>query len=207
MRKRLWAFLICLALWPGVAHAAWWGFLQELSGPGPFWGLGDSVRVLCVRDTSPGSEITTCLRGTDPDTIRQVVNVQYGVQWSGGERFGDVAGDADRVFAFRLEPTYHFRVHPALDIGPGVGLLRLSGSGFAPLYRLSVTPISLAFTPGRLDGGTSTRSGLVRIRFDELYLPVGFSGADFGNAVTTYATSHEWLSSVTVDIDLWGLHR
>ncbi len=207
MRMRLWAFLICLAMWPGVANAAWWGFLQELSGPGPFWGVGDSVRVFCVRETPSGSVIATCLRGREPGEIRQIVNLQYGVQWSSGERFGDVTGDAGRVFAFRLEPTYQVRVHPSLDVGPGVGLLRLSGSGFDPLCRLSVTPISITFTPGRVSGGTSARSGLVRIRFDELYLPTGFSGADFGNTVTSYATSHEWLSSVTVDIDLWGLHH
>jgi hypothetical protein len=205
MRRQLCLFVVAAVLWPGVAHASFWGYLQELSGPGGFWGPDVTVRLACVTNAGIG---VTCLQDRSPDQYRHILNLRAALQWSADEeRFGDVTGDRGRVWVFRLEPTYQYRFHPALDAGAGVGVARFSGARFDPIYRLSMTPVSLMFTPGAMGGSTSRAARLLRIRFDELYLPKGFSGADFGNTATTFHTDHEWLTSVTVMLDLFEAFR
>jgi hypothetical protein len=208
MRGRRWtrcALMACVILWPGVAHASFWGYLQELSGPGPFWGPDVTVRLACVTD----SGIVTCLQDDMPERTHHILNMDVALQWSAGdeERFDDVTGDKGRVWVFRLAPTYQYRVHPALDAGAGVGFARFSGVGFDPINRFTITPVSVTFTPGALDGSTGWAARLFRIRFDELYLPKGFTGADFGNSATSFHTDREWLSSVTLIFDLFEAFR
>ena len=55
MMKRVCAVLFCCAVVqltvPTRAYA-WWDFLEEFSGPGPFWGPDFDARVACLVDTS-----------------------------------------------------------------------------------------------------------------------------------------------------------
>src|SRR3954468_2909780 len=72
--RRVVVLLALLTLWPSAAFAAkgWWGWLEELSGPGPFPGPGGAAPVFCMKE----SEHVGCWRGVDPaPNLRLLVGV------------------------------------------------------------------------------------------------------------------------------------
>lgn len=65
--------LLSLA-WPSPAHA-WWEFLEELSGPGPFRGWDIQARVLCLVRT-PDIDPTTKMQRVDPVTNEKLYKTE-----------------------------------------------------------------------------------------------------------------------------------
>jgi hypothetical protein len=65
--------LLSLVL-PAPAHA-WWEFLEELSGPGPFWGWDIQARVLCLVRT-PDIDPKTGLQKEDPVTKEKLFKTE-----------------------------------------------------------------------------------------------------------------------------------
>lgn len=120
-RRRSLLMMTAVLLWPSDAHAArgFWGWLEELSGPGPFRGETISLTVACVLDETNG--VQRC--PTKPSKIRRTVVVRIGVFDSDdGPRFNDLpATDIEnqgRVRLWSVTGLYLFRVHRSLDIGP-----------------------------------------------------------------------------------------
>ena len=214
MRIRTLMLLGAFALWPSVASAQWgWlEFLEELSGPGPFKGYTVGLRLVCTRADDRGTLSTSawglCLSDNDP-RFRQLVELRGAYLWTGeGDRprFEDAPADKRAVKAFRLESTAAVRLSPMLDIGAGVGFVRFWGEGFDPLWRPSLIPISVTFTPFAIgvnpNAAGSALKRAFKIRLEEKYFPIGFTGADFGHPESSYTTDGDWVFSAGLVVDV-----
>jgi hypothetical protein len=128
-----------------------------------------------------------------------------------GPRFKDLpATDPDnqgRVSAFPVSGLFLFRLHRSVDVGAGAGFLRVSGKGFDPLYRLSLTPISASVTPLALNCAWQEKrwAYIIRAEFETSYIRGGFKGTDFNNTRTSFKSGPEVLTRVGFAIDAGAL--
>ena len=223
---RLLVFVLAAALCPAVAQANIWSWLEELSGPGPFHGGVIWVPVAC-RDKGPENDqplqwhpclvrVTTRaeeqIRSTKPLPVPLIFAVKAGwLRSDPGPRFKDLpATDPDnqgRVSVVPVSGLFLFRVHRALDLGGGAGLLRVSGEGFDPLYRMSLIPLSgsitpLAFNPEWQDHRWAY---ILRAEIETSYYFKGFKGTDFNNTRTSFKSGPEFLTRVGFVIDAGAL--
>jgi hypothetical protein len=219
-RARLLLVFIAVLLWPTHAHAArgFWGWLEELSGPGPFKGGGVSLPVLCV--DSKTNEVAWCGKkkladSTDKDMADQkqdnvaglpaTVMLNLGVFNSDADRprFSDLdaaaANNQGRVRLWSVTGLYVVRMG-ALDIGAGGGVWLLSGDGFDLIKKLALTPISATFSPVALKRPRS-RFARLRLEFETTYIPQGFNGTDFGNSETRFNSGLELVNRIGIVVD------
>jgi hypothetical protein len=213
-RARLLLIMTAFLLWPSHAHAAlgFWGWLEELSGPGPFKGGGIIQPVACLDPET--HRLKWCWRTGKEDDVSRIprtLMVSFGVFNSvGGPRFNDLPEtDADNQGKVRLLSVtglYMFRLHRSLDIGPGVGFLRLSGERFDPFYKLVLTPMNASFAPFVLIS-KSRYARILRLELDSLFVPQGFKGADFRNSRTTFDSGPELINRAGVVLDFGALIR
>lgn len=210
-------FLIIVALiglCPTDAHASIWAWLERLSGPGPFRGDGPvlSVPIACVRDD--GLRVPDCWSVSDRH-IRQVFAVRFASFTSedGAVRFKDLSADdpnnAAAVHLKAVSALYLFRVHPAIDMGPGIGFMRLSGEGFDAFNRITLIPASVSFSPFAFVPAWAYRryAHLLRFEIDTSFVPQGFKGSDFGNPRTSFDSGPEFLTRAAFVVDLSVLIR
>ncbi len=213
---RLLIIVALAGLCPATAHAgarSFWAWLEELSGPGPFRGDGPvlSVPIGCVRDD--GARVKDCWSKTTH--IRQLFAVRFASFTSeeGAVRFKDLpAEDTDNTAPVHLKAVsflYLFRVHPAIDMGSGIGFMHLSGSGFDGFNKLTITPASVSVSPFALVSAWSDNrfAYLVRVEVDTSFVPQGFKGSDFGNTRTSFDSGPEFLTRAAFVIDLSVLIR
>jgi hypothetical protein len=195
-------------LWPSGAHAAsFWGWLEELSGPGPFKGWLFSTPLACQQD----DEWTYCGPGKlrrDSKETRRRVELKFAVLESDEhQRFQDlprdVEGNAGHVYAVPITVVYAFQLHRTIDAGPGVGFMRFSGKGFKPLYRLALTPVSASIRPllARRRWTENRWARVVRFEIDTAFVATGFDGADFGNSQTSFRSGPEFLTKLGFVLD------
>lgn len=199
--------MTAILLWPSPAHAArsFWGWLEELSGPGPFKGGGYSQAVACL---NAEKRLDWCWRPKEPkdgSEIPQTLMVSIGVFNSDdGPRFNDLPEtDADnrgKVRLWSVTALYLFRLG-ALDIGPGAGFMRLSGAGFDPFYKLVLTPLNASFAPFAVTS-KSRRARFLRLELDQSFVPQGFTGTDFNNPRTRFDSGPEFITRAAIVVDL-----
>jgi hypothetical protein len=208
-RTRLLLMMIALLLWPAQAYAArgFWGWLEELSGPGPFTGKGFSQAIACVGGNP--DRVTWCKDTRDKKDvpgIPQTILISTGWFASDGPRFSDLpATDPDnlgKVRLWSLNGLYLFRPHRSLDIGPGVGFVRLSGAGFDPFYKPVLTPMHASFSPFTLIWPSSKIARIPRVDFELAFFPKGFNGKDdFNNRNTTFDSGPEVIKRLGIVFD------
>jgi hypothetical protein len=211
-RTRLVLMMTVVLLWPSPAHAAmgFWGWLEELSGPGPFRGEAISLTVACVEGKT--NQLQRCLPIRKNDrisSIRRTLVVRIGVFDSdAGPRFNDLPEtDEDnqgKVRLWAVTGLYLFRLHRSLDIGPGAGFVRLSGARFDPFYKLVLTPLNASFTPFALKEKwkDSPYARLLRLELDNSFVPQGFKGTDFKNSTTKFDSGPEFITRAVVVLDV-----
>jgi hypothetical protein len=159
MQKMRLLFLIgLLALSPSPAEASgWWGWLEELSGPGPFKGtppLDLSLTVFCGRaagENTKRGDMRWCLRPgnlkknpfenlwTPPESdksnsskITRGIDLRYFRLASDADKSlfpADSPADKRAVSVNIVEVLYFLRPYPALDVGVGAGWIHFSGDG------------------------------------------------------------------------------
>jgi hypothetical protein len=216
-RARLWLVTAAFVLWPGVASAQfmWWEWMESLSGPGPFLGIGVGVRVACA--DGPGFTAPWTSRSSrecfndNVEQRRQTVEVRASFFSTGeGKRPRLIVAPADtrEVRALKVEALTALRVAPFLDLGAGGGFIRFTGEGFDPVLRASIIPFSATFTPLAIRGATHPLRRLIKIRIEEMYIPFGFRGVDWGNTTVSplsYSTDGNWVFSggLIVDFGNW----
>jgi hypothetical protein len=211
-RLRLPMLIAAFMLVPQLAHAGWIDWLNRLSGPGPFTGIGEDFDLYCF--DANGNRFPLC-QGVvlfRPDTarninsvedLRHVLSARTEFFWStGDERFQDVAAgpfhDAG-VRAWRITGLYQYRFGPDVQAGFGLGFMKFSGDGFDSFYRPTFTPVSVTIG---LFGRFNPKLKPVQLIFDETYITQGFTGLDFGNNVTSFNThGGEWKSSLKIAYD------
>jgi hypothetical protein len=222
--RRVVVLLGVLLLWPNAAFAAkgWWGWLEELSGPGPFRGYVVSFPVLCVRD----GELIPCYKELPPNSTaedaakfrpKRMIYVSVGSLGSDNHlRFKDLPDTPENrreVNVLQVSGLYMFRLHPAVDVGAGAGTMRLSGMShddFDPIWRFTLVPATVAVRPFALVNQWKDNrwAGLVRGELETSFVTQGFTAEEFGAPASTFKTGPEFLTRAAVVIDLgvfvWG---
>jgi hypothetical protein len=202
---RLLLLVVLVAFCPARAYAleGWWDWLDALSGPGPYVGVGAIGHSFCVPGM-PRPANTNCFReNSDRDQrFRQVIDVRTGWMTDvGDQRFQDDPRDLGTANVWSLEGIYLFRLSGSfqIDVGPGVGLMRFSGKdrsgegSFDAIYRFTIIPVSFSFAPL-----APKDVDWLRLRLDSIYVPDGFSGNQFGNTETSFSSGGEFLTRLAV---------
>lgn len=215
MRKaQLFVLVALVVLWPSSAYAerSFWGWLEELSGPGPFRGTDIPITLLC----DYGKGLGNCWRVHKEETVKRTLSFKIGRFTSDDKdpRFKDLpATDTDNRGTVTVVPVtvlYLFRQGP-LDLGPGAGLWRVSGDGFPAFYKLALTPISASFSPFALiknearKGDTVRWAHVLRFELDTTFVPQGFKGSDFKNTRTKFDSGPEFLTRGVIVIDVGAI--
>jgi hypothetical protein len=215
---QLFILVALVALWPSPAFAAkgFWGWLEEMSGPGPFTGAGISAPVACVRDD--GGRMRDCYSRIDPH-IRETIVVSVAWMTSGeGPRFKDLdPTDPDNRGKVRVVPitgAYMLRPVRAVDVGAGAGVLHGSGDGPTDdtdftFNKLLLVPVSAALSPFALRPAWQRKrwAYVLRLEVDTWFVPQGFKGSDFKNTRTTFDSGAEFLTRTAVVVDVGALLR
>jgi hypothetical protein len=216
---RVLVLMMCVAGWPATAHAArgWWGWLEDLSGPGPFNGPmytwvakcwdHDGSQVAC---RSHKTEATL----TKAEKIRRTAELSFGALSSGNEaRFKefrntpqDDAANRERVIAVPVNLNVMFRPFPWLEAGPGIGLLFFGGHNVRADPRVlilgSVHSKFLRLNPG---WENSKLARVIAINVQGNFITHGFTAGDFGSTTATFKSKPEfkWSCGFVIDFREW----
>jgi hypothetical protein len=203
-------------LWPATAHAArgWWGWLEELSGPGHFDGPVFSLELKCWK----GNEPTPCNRWKRPDAATErnlrfdrYLEITVGALTSHGRpRFKDFVGTAkdteanrEPVYAYPLTAEFMFRPHRSLDLGPGVGVLLFRGKDVDANARFVVIPVNLSWKPFLTKNSwhPNTIGRALSLDVQTTVITKGFTGGDFGDATSSFRSGREmrFLAGISFD--------
>lgn len=179
--RRVTVTALCAAFFlfmrPAPAHA-WFDWIDQLSGPGPFQGLDFQWRVACIADPNVQSTAdrkdpgTSSLRSLDSfDGGAKVVAGIFGAGCLGQHKVHPVAslnfrvarlwsmnnnlqyaggGEGPTVNMWQFEPSFSTFVDDAkvVELTVGMGTSVLSGDGFNSMTRLYFRPVMLTITPG-----------------------------------------------------------
>lgn len=223
--KRFHGILYMLAcsvlLHPGTAYAQGGGrgWLERLSGPGPFEGGSYELRVVCFFEDSKDelSDLkwlwqTTFVEGEpQPRSCWRDTNsklkayVLVGTDWftSQENHLLPPGTDADfsEVRLRTLRPAFMLRLHSTLDAGVGFGLNWFSGDAFDSFFRASFQPIRVVWTP-LAAFGNKPWTRVLRVPVDATVFGGTFTNEDFGARGSDFSERGEWLWSTGVIIDI-----
>ena len=225
------ALLLLLAVLaaPRDSHA-FFGWIERLSGPGPFtWAAQFPFDRLACVVTAPDTGATFVHtfvmprgdgRGTagrdstaaeqcrrdNPTTIKLFFSADVGVGASDQNiLFPDAENDDHRVRLLGFRALGFYRVTPFLDLGAGVGVNRFSGRDFNRFYRMSV-PLRARIVPAGLAGDGDTRWRAIYVSLQTDYFPSTFTSEDFG-APGDWRESREFVNSYFLGVDVLRLVR
>jgi hypothetical protein len=192
------AFFALAVLAVPAPALAWWDFLEELSGPGHFWGLDLQFRVFCLtrdeqtkeRKLEPNSGVVIVL-GTcklpDNKVRRAAIDVGTMVAWTGHDP--EFAG-GDRIWLTTFGSAFSYNVFNAnpsrdfLDVAAGGGGYVFASKGmpesFAGYY---LEPVRFEIHP-TTSFNRRTKDDLLPkfipvLRFGWLLFPSGFDTTKF----------------------------
>jgi hypothetical protein len=154
MIRRTLLLLLAIVLGAPADRAEAWGWLEKLSGPGPFVARPlprINAPIFCFeRDWTP--HLLTCEgSGTDADEVAGHFNVEIS-RWVSLENalFGGRADDEEfEVRILQVAPNFMLRVHPVVDVGVGIGFERFSGPAFETFRRAALQPLRVSISPVR----------------------------------------------------------
>ena len=216
-----------LALWGG-------GWLERLSGPGPFWGNVFDLRLLCVAgpdakdqtsSTDPplGKKLTYALSDRAwltgagcymlaPDDKRVEIGVDLALLKSSANvlDYGNHPGlsEADRDVGLRtFAVTADFRVNRIVDVGAAIGRasFRSSQGNLFPSFSRTVTqPLRLTVRPLAF-ASNSRRTEAFMLRFDATKFLGTFTAEDFGAVPGTFTEPGEITWAWSFRVDPFAL--
>jgi hypothetical protein len=207
------SILLLLASARGAEAANGW--LEKLSGPGPFLGWDfPTLPLLCF-----GEEVDRKLfcKGYQ-DLGRNSVILSFTFSDYDSERnpleYGD-SSTADttvnlKSYAFSLD----LRLHRAVDVGVGGGVNRFSGEAFRSFTRFSLDALRVTWRPVGLflekdaiqlgQGVKLSLRDLLQVKMRATLFPEGFDAADFGASGTFDEPADLLLGySVSLGVVIW----
>lgn len=220
-----------LFMLPKPAHA-WFDWIDQLSGPGPFIGFDLQWRLVCTADPvaragkDPGDSSLRSLDSFDgkakvlagifgagclgqPDVHPESsLNFKVARLWSLDNHLQYASGvKAPTVNIWQLEPSYSTFVDDkkTVELTMGMGVSMLTGDGFDSMTRLYFRPVMLTLTPGGRLSRSNFGNKLARslnVSTGILYIPKGFDAEDFGAVPGTFHTDRELLLTASVSVDL-----
>ena len=226
-RLRIAVVLLVFLLGPwSVARAGFIDWIDQLSGPGPFWGVGGDVRLACTgvenESTPPPAPAPVqkaltshamswltfrrCLLNDLPKTKRPSVSLDlslsYARSFSNDLTYQAGTGDT-HVSIFSLAPTVWWNPIPPVGVGTGVGVNTFLGPTFSTFSRFYLNPVQVEIKPFAFskDQWFSAKASWFTIRAGYELIPKGFDATDFGAIPGTFHTGHETLPKVAILID------
>ncbi len=131
------AVLACLVVpaRPAEAQAGFFRWLEQLSGPGPFWGAGAEVYALCVghKKSEPAAENSTAAASASVfvdlncgKAAPNHITFKLGGHYSGqrGKNKLTLDDDDDVTTSHTVMVTGDLGVHPAIEVGTAYGRVR-----------------------------------------------------------------------------------
>jgi hypothetical protein len=212
LRAAIFVVLFVL-LMPARAHA-WWDWLDQLSGPGPFWGWDLQYRVICIKDTDQdGADVRLtnikdsglqrfarfagvgCVFDKDKNPVASL-NVTVGQFYAFKN---DIQPDKtrDRVTMTRFEPSFSVFVdrQKIVELQSGLGMMIVHGPAFDHFERFYWKPIQLNITPVASKNVRGPTFGI-----GVIIIPAGFDASNFG-ATGTFHTDKDVLTTASVTWD------
>lgn len=182
-----------------LAWPRWMGWLEELSGPGPFTGIRLGVEVACIPDQpnepllalSPRDVCTRPLRDGEPLPVLLFEFSRYASKEN--QLFpSDPRSDFNQVKITSFEPSLMVPINNVVFVGAGVGLQRFSGDAFATFFRASVHG-NLRVLPLAGVGNVRLQRLIVLSWVPTLVFP-GYDWEDFGAAPQEFSEDVDWLT-------------
>jgi hypothetical protein len=160
-----------------VHASAFWRWLDELSGPGPFNGAEFDTRLYCFakvaprasNDTQTGEQsyryrdgdnvrtfalpgaISHCMFGKVDRTKRRYASFNLPISYQRTHRtnleFDEEPDLRRRVNVFSLRPAFWIRPARSVEVGAGFGYYRFWGTRFDGFNRVSVEPLQFDVKP------------------------------------------------------------
>jgi hypothetical protein len=234
MRRLRFTLTLCalaLAIGPSHANAQLLEWLDELSGPGYFFGYAFEWRLVCFSEPDPmfkGAQPTTdehrlaaarylaflgsgCFFKQVPVDHRRIlsINLKFALlDAKDNDLQYEFVSEADRdVKLTTLLPTVSWRPVRSVEAAFGVGVYWFSGPAFESFHRLFVQPIQVDLKPLALindlrQADSAWWDELFAVRASVNIVPRGFDATDFGAIPGTFRVSRDTLPSVALFIDL-----
>jgi hypothetical protein len=207
--RRSTRMLVLMGLWAVLAPreaAAGLGWLEKLSGPGPFRGFVYTVPVACYRPGERADFICT-QKERSAGQPRAIVGIDIARFWTSDNPLVYPRGrPGPKVQLFMLVPSLSIPVHKTFTIGTGFGWARFTGEDDAfPAFsrgvyqpvRLTVMPVS-AFTD-------EPRWSAIQFKFNANMFTSAIRAEDFGAVPGTFKSSHEVLWEPVIFVDVLKL--
>jgi hypothetical protein len=162
--------LLAILALPVPAHALFWRWLDELSGPGGFNGYEIDVRLYCFNEpadpTLPAVEETKdparrakafaagvivpgCVFNHVPlrNVRRASINLGASYLYANHSHLQYANDESHAVQVMTLRPTAWIRPARSVEVGAGVALYRFTGPGFEPIERFVIEPLLIDVKP------------------------------------------------------------
>jgi hypothetical protein len=170
MRRFVLVRLACLFVFlslPVPAHALFWHWLDELSGPGTFNGYEIEVRLVCFSEPAKqGAEeikarkrLAAGVVGVIPpgcvftrvplENVRRAsINLAMSYMYANHTHLEYADKNANHfVHLLTLRPRVWMRPARSVEVGAGVGFYRFTGPGFEPVWRTVLEPFLVDVKP------------------------------------------------------------
>jgi hypothetical protein len=215
--KRLYSIALFCALLlfrSAPANAGILEWIDQLSGPGPFWGFAREARLHCVPigqpddrpDAIAGRKSTAASQCPNevPTNQRNIlsVNMGVGIAWAAHNNLPYASDATDKtVRLMSFEPSVWWSPVPSLAVGAAAGVYRFSGPAFDTFKRGFIKPVQVELKPFALPRSRwTTKAEIFTIRTGYSLVPKGFEARDFG-AIGSFKTEHEALPTIAVLLD------
>jgi hypothetical protein len=208
------ALALSAVLSPRPADAAIWEWLEQLSGPGPFWGLAVEIPVICDRATTPPGDPRLDLGTTCWARITLEDGRQWERRWYVGAYVGRFSTDDNPlryaappsdlgVVWWKFGPTFTWHAHDYFDLHTGIEFNRLSSKDdvFDPIWIPSIELMGITWRPfpdhafGRL----------ITFPMRASLLAGSLDATDFGAIPGTFEADREVQFRFGVAVDLWSV--
>lgn len=234
VRIRLAGLILLTTLWPATARADWldiWGFLDQLSGPGPyksrFW-INPEFRIPTPWHTSSTAEGDRANPFIEKPKVAVAANVPrlsavypaVRLSWFRSHEDRNSQGQAFRfldstspfntkpVDVVAIDPSLMFHVGKAVDVGVGVSFMQFSGEGFATFWKAGLILPKTTVSPIAFFGNPDLPwKHFLNVSLDAVLIG-GVSGKnDFEDPTTKYDTTghYEYLLRAGVQVDVEAL--
>lgn len=172
MRRLVLARFVCLFVFllflPVPAHALFWHWLDELSGPGGFNGYEIEVRLVCfskpedpkaqeIKEVKIPKTAAAMIGAIPPGCVftrvplrnRRTASINLNVSYNYANHT-NLQYDDDRthyVHLLIISPRVWLRPTRSVEVGAGIGWYRFTGAGFDPISRVVFEPFLVDVKP------------------------------------------------------------
>jgi hypothetical protein len=190
----------------GTAHAGLISWLDQLSGPGPFWIFDGSYGIKCSGDPVPSTERRKAetfgfgirggceaRRSLEQRTWTWYLSAGAGFATENHLNYSDAGSHPVRLVRFGT--SVDRTVHRTLDLGAGIGGMYFAGPDFSNFTRMYLEPVRvnvrpLVLWPGA-PGARRERRGALSVYINWNILVGTVEGKDFGAPLDTFRAHTE----------------